>query len=112
MTQLQDLFQGRLEDWWRGVVCLTSDACSRETASGDSAFPCAWVMRDAHLAQSRFLHPVRMRWSSLWPTMHSLLAMSQRQDSTAVLVRLWSMTPPVAETIEAGLYHRRAPTSS
>ena len=58
MTQLQELFQGRLEDWatWGGLPGPPR-LVSRETASGAYAFFQAWVMRDARVTLNALLAP-------------------------------------------------------
>jgi phosphate transport system substrate-binding protein len=58
MTQLQDLFRGRLEDWaaWGGLPG-PPQLVTRETASGDSAFFQAWVMRDARVSLNALMAP-------------------------------------------------------
>lgn len=58
MTQLQELFQGRLEDWatWGGLPG-PPQLVSRETASGAYAFFQAWVMRDARVTLNALLAP-------------------------------------------------------
>lgn len=58
ITQLQDLFQGRVEDWaaWGGPGGPPV-LVSRETASGEASFFQAWVMRDARTALTALLAP-------------------------------------------------------
>lgn len=58
MNQLQELFQGRLEDWatWGGLPG-PPQLVSREEASGAYAFFQAWVMRDARVTLNALLAP-------------------------------------------------------
>jgi len=58
VTQLQDLFQGRVEDWaaWGGPPGPPM-VVSREAASGEASFFQAWVMRDARTTLTAVLAP-------------------------------------------------------
>jgi len=106
MTQLQDLFQGRLEDWsaWGGLPGPPT-LVSRETASGDSAFFQAWVMRDARISLNALLAPSSDAMVQF--VADDALAVgyvsTARLDSR-VRALVVNDVPPVAETIEAGLY--------
>ena len=106
MTQLQDVYQGRLEDWamWDGLPGPPL-LVSRETASGDSAFFQAWVMRDARISLNALVAPSSE--AMLQFVADDTLAVGY--VSTAWLdgrVRALAINdvPPVRETIEAGLY--------
>lgn len=106
MTQLQDLFQGRLDDWalWGGLPG-TPQLISRESASGDYAFFQAWVMRDTRVSLNALLapnseavldfvgdDPLAIGYvSSAW--------LDGRVRALAV-----NGVPPSIEAIEAGLY--------
>ena len=106
MTQLQDLYQGRLEDWatWGGLPGAPT-LVSRETASGDSAFFQAWVMRDARISLNALLAPSSD--AALQFVADDTLAVGY--VSTAwldgrVRALVINDVPPMRETIEAGLY--------
>ncbi len=106
MTQLQDVFQGRLEDWatWGGLPG-TPQLISRETASGAYAFFQAWVMRDARVSLNALLAPNTE--SVLQFVADDALAIGY--VSTAWLdgrVRALAVNgvPPSGEAIAAGLY--------
>lgn len=106
MTQLQDLFQGRLDDWalWGGLPG-TPQLISRETASGDYAFFQAWVMRDTRVSLNALLAP---------NTEAVLAFVAEDPLSIGYLSTGWldgrvralsvNGVPPSREAIEAGLY--------
>ncbi|MGC9523507.1 MAG: substrate-binding domain-containing protein [Anaerolineae bacterium] len=106
MTQLQDLYQGRLEDWasWGGLPG-SPQLISRETASGDAAFFQAWVMRDARVSLNALLAPSTD--AVLQFVMEDQLAIgylsSAWVDSQVRVVPI-NGVPPAKETLEAGLY--------
>jgi phosphate transport system substrate-binding protein len=106
MTQLQDLYQGRLEDWatWGGLPGPPL-LVSRETASGDSTFFQAWAMRDARISLNALLAPS----SEAMLQFVADDALSVGYVSTAwldgrVRALVINDVPPGRETIEAGLY--------
>ena len=106
MTQLQELFQGRLEDWatWGGLPGPPR-LVSRETASGAYAFFQAWVMRDARVTLNALLAPSTQ--AVLDFVADEPLAVGY--VSTACLdgrVRAVAVNgvPPSKEAIAAGLY--------
>ena len=106
MTQLQELFQGRLEDWatWGGLPGPPR-LVSRETASGAYAFFQAWVMRDARVTLNALLAPSTR--AALDFVADEPLAVGYA--STAWLdgrVRALAVNgvPPSKEAIAAGLY--------
>lgn len=106
MTQLQDLYQGRLEDWaaWGGLPG-SPVLVSRETASGDSAFFQAWAMRDARISLNALLAP----GSDAMLQFVADDALAVGYVSTVwldgrVRALVVNDVPPVRETIEAGLY--------
>jgi phosphate transport system substrate-binding protein len=106
MTQLQELFQGRLEDWalWGGLPG-TPQLVSRETASGDYQFFQAWVMRDSRVSLNALLAPSPEAVLSF---------VAEDQLSIGYLSTAWldgrvralavNGVPPSSEAIEAGLY--------
>ena len=106
MTQLQELFQGRLEDWatWGGLPG-PPQLVSRETASGAFAFFQAWVMRDARVTLNALLAPSTQAVLDFV----SDEPLSVGYASTAGLdgrVRAVAVNgvPPSREAIAAGLY--------
>ncbi|MCU0521574.1 MAG: substrate-binding domain-containing protein [Anaerolineae bacterium] len=106
MTQLQDLFQGRLEDWamWGGLPGAPS-LVSRETASGDSAFFQAWVMRDARITLNALLAPssdAALQFVADDPLAVGYVSTAWLDGRVRALVI--NDVPPVRETIAAGLY--------
>lgn len=106
MTQLQDLYQGRLEDWatWGGLPGPPT-LVSRETASGDSAFFQAWVMRDARISLNALLAPSSDAMVQF--VADDALAVgyvSTAQLDGRVRALVINDVPPVDEAIEAGVY--------
>jgi phosphate transport system substrate-binding protein len=106
MTQLQDLFQGRIEDWalWGGLPGAPQ-LISRETASGDYAFFQAWVMRDTRVSLNALMAP---------STEAVLSFVAEEPLSIGYVSSAWldgrvralavNDMPPSAEAIAAGLY--------
>jgi phosphate transport system substrate-binding protein len=106
MTQLQELFGGRLEDWaaWGGLPG-PPQLVARETASGDSAFFQAWVMRDARVSLNALVAPTSE--AALDFVVEDALAVAYVSTAwvdgrvRAVVV---NGVPPTAETLAANLY--------
>lgn len=106
MTQLQELFQGRLEDWatWGGLPG-PPQLVSRETAAGAYAFFQAWAMRDARVTLNALVAP---------NTQAAIDFVAGDQLAVAYASSAWldgrvralaiNGVPPSRETIEAGLY--------
>ncbi len=106
MTQLQDLYRGRLEDWetWGGLPG-PPQLVSRETASGDASFFQAWVMRDARVSLNALLAP--SSGAVLQFVADDTLAVgyvSTTQVDGRVRALVVNGVPPTMETIAAGLY--------
>jgi phosphate transport system substrate-binding protein len=106
MTQLQELFQGRLEDWatWSGFLG-PFQLVSRETASGASAFFQAWVMRDARVSLNALMAPSSE--AVLQFVAEDSLAVgyvSTAWVDGSVRALVINAVPPTTETIAAGLY--------
>ncbi len=106
MTQLQDLYQGRLEDWARwGGLPGPPQLISRETASGDAAFFQAWVMRDARVSLNALLAPSTE--AVLQFVVEDQLAigyLSSARVSGQVRALPVNGIPPAKETVATGLY--------
>jgi phosphate transport system substrate-binding protein len=106
MTQLQELFQGRLENWatWGGLPG-PPQLVSRETASGAFAFFQAWVMRDARVTLNALLAPSTQAVldfvsdEPLAVGYASTAGLDGRVRAVAV-----NGVPPSQEAIAAGLY--------
>lgn len=106
MTQLQDLFQGRLDDWatWGGLPGAPQ-LVSQTEASGAYAFFQAWVMRDNRVSLNALLAPS----ASAVVAFVAADPLAVGYVSTAGLdgtVRAVAVNgvPPSSEAIAAGLY--------
>ncbi len=106
LTQLRDLYQGRLDDWgsWGGLPG-PPQLVSREASSGVAGYFQAWVMRDARVSLNALVAP-------------SSAAMLEFVDEDSLAVGYVSSAwvdgrvralavdgvPPVGEAVAAGLY--------
>ncbi len=106
MSQLQDLFQGRLEDWatWGGLPG-TPLLVSRDASSGDYAFFQAWAMRDARVSLNALMAPSSeavLAYVDADPLGVGYVS-TARLDGRVRAVAV-NGVPPVRETMAAGLY--------
>jgi len=106
MTQLQDLFEGQLEDWerWGGLPGVPQ-LIARETASGDYALFQAWVMRDARVSLNALLAPSTeavLQFVADDPLAVGYTS-TARVDGRVRAVAV-NGVPPADEMIAAGLY--------
>ncbi len=106
MTQLQDLFRGRLEDWaaWGGLPG-PPQLIARETASGDSAFFQAWVMRDARVSLNALMAPTSEAvLDFVVDDALSVGYLSTARTDGRVRAVVINGVPPTVETIANNLY--------
>lgn len=106
MTQLQDLYQGRLEDWadWAGLPGAPQ-LISRETAAGAYALFQAWVMRDARVSLNALMAPSSeavLEFVAEDP--YAVGYVSSAWVDGRVRALAVNGVPPGKEAVEAGLY--------
>lgn len=106
MAQLQQLFQGQVEDLanWGGLPG-TPQPISREDASGEFAFFQAWVMRDARVTLNALLAPSSDAMLDLVAeSPHGVGYVSTAWVDGRVRAVTVAGVPPARETIAGNLY--------
>ena len=106
MAQLQELFQGQVEDLasWGGLPG-TPQPISREDASGEFAFFQAWVMRDARVTLNALLAPSSEAMLDLVADHpHGVGYVSTAWVDGRVRAVTVAGVPPARETIAGNLY--------
>jgi phosphate transport system substrate-binding protein len=106
LTQLQDLYQGRVGDWsaWGGLPG-PPQLVSRETSSGASMFFQAWVMRDARVSLNALMAPSSeavLQFVAEDPLAVGYVSTAWVDDRVRALAV--DGVPPAREAMAAGLY--------